>query len=706
VRSHVWHTKSGKEVTGPEGGEWFAWVFAFAPDSKSIAGTTASGTLRTWNLSDGREIRAIGKVPDQVIALAYPEREKLLAVTSDGESVAAWDAIRGQRLHDPVARGPRQSLAISPDGKVFAFDAGKGTVSIRSVADGKELHQLTGHKQEARCLAFSADGGSLAVGSWDTAVPVWDVATGKERGRCQTGTVLPLAALSPDGKEVATGGPNHPHAALFWDAATGRLRNDVRAHTGPIYSLVFSPDGKQVATASWFSRDPQVRLWDAATGRPVREFTAHEGGVSGLAFSPDGQKLATSGWSFDRKVKIWDPATAKELHTFTGHEEGVVSLAFSPDGQRLASGDTYYDNNGSAGRVRVWALATGKQVRVLAAHKGSVQALTFDRGGTRLYVAADGVHTYDLASGKRVGEPLQPESRVWSLSLSPDEKVLLTVSVNEPARLCELATGQPIATRSVGGCTQAALSPGGRFIALGTKEAVRLFDRADGKECLMLRGIRGSVGALTFSPDGKVLAAAGSEDTSALLWDVSDLAKRPLPAAKTADADALDGWWEALKGDASAAERAAWALSARPDQAITRLKASLKPAREPDAKRVAGLIAELDDDNFETRERAAGDLEMLGETAAGQLREALKNKPTPEQRRRLEELIDRLKGGPVGGEWLRGTRAVAVLERIGTPEARELLQALARGAPDVALTQDAAAALRRLDKRKGADGDR
>src|SRR5207248_854705 len=98
-------------------GQWFARVFAFAPDEKSIVGTTASGKLCAWSLPDAEEIRTFEKVEGRVIALAFAEPERLIAVTSYRQAVAAWDATRGKRLHEPVATPQSsRSLALSPDG--------------------------------------------------------------------------------------------------------------------------------------------------------------------------------------------------------------------------------------------------------------------------------------------------------------------------------------------------------------------------------------------------------------------------------------------------------------------------------------------------------------------------------------------------------------------------------------------------------------
>src|SRR5262249_6532033 len=117
----------------------------------------------------------------------------------------------------------------------------------------------------------------------------------------------------------------------------------------------------------------------------------------------------------------------------------------------------------------------------------------------------------------------------------------------------------------------------------------------------------------------------------------------------------------------------------------------------PQQRRVDRLIADLDNDEFEVREKATVDLEKLGESAVPAMRQVLKNKPSAEVARRLEKLLlphDRKAGEPGSS---RELGAVAVLEYAGTAEAKELLEALARGTAGARLTDEAGAALRRLE---------
>jgi hypothetical protein len=132
------------------------------------------------------------------------------------------------------------------------------------------------------------------------------------------------------------------------------------------------------------------------------------------------------------------------------------------------------------------------------------------------------------------------------------------------------------------------------------------------------------------------------------------------------------------------------------------LRERLRPAAGVEAKRLGQLIADLDSEQFTARERAAAELERLGERAAPALRQALARQPSAEMRRRAEGLLDRLQGGVTEPGLLRALRAVEALEHAATPEARSVLQELARGEPEARQTREAKAALQRLTKRSAA----
>jgi hypothetical protein len=156
--------------------------------------------------------------------------------------------------------------------------------------------------------------------------------------------------------------------------------------------------------------------------------------------------------------------------------------------------------------------------------------------------------------------------------------------------------------------------------------------------------------------------------------------------------------WTELGGtDAAKAWRAAWRLADSPDAALPLLRERLKPTTAAPATVTDPLLVDLDNDSFAKRKQALQRLRDLGPRAEPALRKALEAKPSPEQRRQVEELLAALAspGRPLTAEELREVRAVLVLERLASPEARRLLEALAEGIKAARLTQEAQAALQR-----------
>src|SRR5262249_14901549 len=277
----------------------------------------------------------------------------------------------------------------------------------------------------------------------------------------------------------------------------------------------------------------------------------------------------------------------------------------------------------------------------------------------------------------------------------------------------DLASGETVLERdSPGGV--AAFTPDGRFLLLGRGTALHLGGRANkflpavkgagaprlgevaaGRE--VLRFPDEAVTAVAFAPDGSSVAC-GTADGRVLVWG---LAPKPGEGEKLPGqlgAKELKGLWDDLAGeDAVAAYRAAWALRAASEKAVALLRQRLQPPA-PDDPEVRKLIAGLDTDTFAAREEAAEGLRRYGAGAEAAVRQALRQANSPGLRQRLLALLGsaEMTGYP---DALGRSRAVAVLEAVGTPGAREVLGVLADGPPLAAQTRGARAALERLGGR-------
>ena len=280
---------------------------------------------------------------------------------------------------------------------------------------------------------------------------------------------------SPDGGFLASGSSDY--TVRLWDSITGQHKLTVKGHTGPIFSVAYSPNGRTLASGSgqlfFGNRDNTVRLWDASTGANRAILIGHTGSVTSLAYSPDGSTLASGSW--DDTVRLWDVSTGQHKATLTGHNESVNSVSFSPNGTTLASGS--WDDT-----VRLWNAATGQHKATLTGHTESVNSISFSPDGTT------------LASGSKDGTV-----RLWDV-----------LAHNLRATLI----GHTDFVMSV------AYSTDGGVLASGSKDStVRLWNAFTGVHRKTLTGHTATVYSVSWAPDSRTLAS-GSEDGTVLLWNV------------------------------------------------------------------------------------------------------------------------------------------------------------------------------------------
>ncbi len=208
----------------------------------------------------------------------------------------------------------------------------------------------------------------------------------------------------------------------------------------------------------------------------------------------------------------------------------------------------------------------------------------------------------------------------------------------------------------------------------------------------------------TFAPDGKLLASP-TYDGYVLIWDLRPTDWHPPTAPLSTDN--LHALWNTLgDNDAAKAYRAILTLSAQPAQTLPFLTNHLAPVAAERPKRIRQLIAQLDDDTFKEREAASKELARLGPQAESTLRETLTGSPSSELRSRVEPLLKSLEEWVVKDRTiLQSVRAIWVLQRIGTPEARAVLEKLATGASAARQTQEAKTTLQFLDRNQKRRGE-
>jgi hypothetical protein len=243
-----------------------------------------------------------------------------------------------------------------------------------------------------------------------------------------------------------------------------------------------------------------------------------------------------------------------------------------------------------------------------------------------------------------------------------------------------------------------AVSPDHRLVAFGLhgESDIRIWEVASATERARLKGHREVVSALAFSPDGKLLAS-GSADTTILIWDLNRPFHLQKPHSAVPTEKELAAHWDMLADpEAARADAAIWALVYAPAQSVPFLQKHLHPVESLPEAQVQKLIADLDSDNFGTRQKALLKLELLHEGAEPALQAALTGKLGVEGHLRVQRLLKKIRQPMANARLVQARRALEVLERIGTQEAKQLLQTLAKGDSQARLTQEAQACLRRL----------
>jgi RNA polymerase sigma factor (sigma-70 family) len=729
---------------------------ACSPDGKQIV-TAADDSLSVWDTRTAKRTAHLrGGHRGQPTHVAFTADGKgLVTICLDSRvtdrSACHWDLASGRLLKTIELKLPRRvhNVCLSPDGQSLAVSPrGQEPVFLVDTTTGTERLKLQGKLARGGYgLAFAPDGKTLATSGVDlqkwyeqTDVAFWDVRTGKLlRHFSMPARAALQLSLAPDGRTLLTAG-QEPLVHL-WDVVTGKRVHDWAAHKETITALAFTPDGAVLISGS---HDGTIRLWDPKTSRHLRELPGHRGGISGLAVTPDGKTIVSSG--IDGCLRLQPPDGKEGRRILLGRppekleapDDQVYALGISLDGKTAA---TYSQRRKPAGAVyHVWDLATGKAIiervdpsRVISARTFSPDARLVlqhvfggamagpaggarptDKAGSGAGLPGSSLAVLEaVASGKQVLALPLPERPGNIGAFAADGRSLVTVRHQDERRkdgwhcdntlhVWELASRkvrQSITWSGRARFMHAALAPDGRLVATARDDqTIQLWDLATGKELLCRTGFLSAADWLVFSPDGRSLAS-GHRDGTILVWDVPVADRKQEKPAARPDQQRLTEWWSDLAGeDAARAYQVMHRLAAAEGQTVKWLRDHLQPTREVPADQLRALIVDLDSPQFARRQDAARQLAALADRARPALNAALKAGVSAEQRRHVRRVLATLEGVPPA-KTLRDLRAVEVLERIGTPEARLLLEKLAQGAPQAWLTHEAKAALERTKGR-------
>jgi len=248
--------------------------------------------------------------------------------------------------------------------------------------------------------------------------------------------------------------------------------------------VAFTRDGRLLAATGV---DGRIDLWRIPDLR-LQGTISHPGGAPAIALSPDGGRLLSGG--YDRIARLWTLGDRRPASRLSGHDGTSWSVAWSPDGQRLATA-------GEDRTIRIWRAADGAPLRILQGHDLNIWSIAFSPDGGMLASGGDDstIRLWRVADGARLGTLTGGSDHLYAVAFSPDG--------------CWLASG--------GRARGAIGTDWHQLTGMGPKgDAVRLWRVADGALQATLEH-SDDVMALTFSPDGRLLATA-STDGSNSVW--------------------------------------------------------------------------------------------------------------------------------------------------------------------------------------------
>jgi WD40 repeat protein len=518
-----------RELHGPDTGfppPNYGESLDFSPDGGSLISAGPDNSILLWDVTTG-SIRGslLGGHSLTVESVAFSPRGQLIASASPDDNVKLWD-VSSQNLifelsAENAAAGERgftgsRSVAFSPDGQILAAGLSDGSIHLWDTESGEEIRPpLSGHQDRVFSLAFSRDGKVLASGSYDSALIIWGVATGEIMFGPLTehGDGIFSLSFNPDGNLLASGSMDED--VILWELDGGSLP---RAHSDSILGLAVNQQGSLLASSS---KDGTVHFWDVATQSPQGEsIRGVSSSVGSLSFDPTGTALA----GYCDGICLWEAPSGHRIGQWEADSVLYPSqLTFSPNGALLASGD-------GGGNIRLWNPQDGTQLgATIQAFEEEVFALEMPESNSLL--AANGftsqIMAFDLTSGAREYYSLGGNRQVgFIMRFSSTGEFLSTGTADSSWNdilMFDASNGELLFEPLVGHTDLVlalSFSPDGSVLASSSADnTVRLWDLASGQALGMpLTGHRSDVTALTFTPDGSRLFS-GDADGVIRVWD-------------------------------------------------------------------------------------------------------------------------------------------------------------------------------------------
>jgi len=570
---------------------------AFAPDGARVATAGGDRVVRVWRVADGAELAQLRGFAAPVRGVEWLDDERLVAWggdatvrvgTADGAPLRTIELLvdgkpaqpqmarlhadgrtlavatdRGAALVLDVESGELRGVFAGHKGALTAVDlhplqrllltAGRdGSARLFDLDTGRQLREWRGHHDVIYDARFAPDGSGCATIGGDHQLVFWSLSGDEPRLRVNAGWRGLLAlGFSPGSDVVAVGGRDE--STRLFRVADGALLSTFTVHERSVRSVVFSPDGSRLATATWdahlwrappsaqrreweghrddltwmtlgedgsrwfsLAQDGTAVQWDAASGRRLATYHHERAFPTWLAASADGKHVATI--ASDERVRVFAARSGAQLKSFTPGGE-LRAIAFSPDGSLLAV-------DGPDFAPRLWEWQQGKLVASVAKevkrHGSSISVLAFDHAGARLVSGGndDLAIVWSVPGLARIaqlgGKGSTPDELsghhddVRVVGWSRDDRVVATGSYDNTVGLWDPATGEPrrLFPAQEFAITSLDFSPDDQWIATsGYDGRGNVWSAATGERRMSLSGFDAIVWSARFAPDGRSVTA-------------------------------------------------------------------------------------------------------------------------------------------------------------------------------------------------------
>jgi len=514
--ARIWDLKTGREIlrlSGDGAGIYFA---EFSADGKLVLTVSSDHKAHIWDGLSGEKISTINKhhLPFILLKKGTSSRGPL----SDEEIISFWEKSSLNNLYSNLKESDID--IIFKNGLTFTWNKLREEEFIR-------LFETLDQSMGIVSARFSPDGSFTLVASGNGGITLFDQKRGK--------TILEIEEQDPT---------LFPNAFKTTEGACHWLTSK------RMLTALFSPDGKEIISSS---KDGVLSFWDAKTGKKIKMFKVNEGPIVNVRFNRSGSRMLTA--STEGKMKIWETGSWKELLNFGGAGTGLLDVVFTPDGRYIASssldlmGYIWDGQNGKKishfigrplavdpgsrylavtilGGVSIIDIPDRKELFKVEGHSSLVDCAKFSPDGSMMATASSDSTARIWDAHKPLDSILIVDGQdpVNKISLSHDNKHLLTFSWGNSVKVWDVEKQRLIVDEEVrrGLSTQVSLDSKGTKLALPLQnnEAVIIDLNNLGKR-IFLKGHRGEVISVRFSPDGMFVVTT-SEDHTVKLWETTN----------------------------------------------------------------------------------------------------------------------------------------------------------------------------------------